>query len=292
MTVVEAFPIPHVTTIGFHGLTYLVGDFLDSGSESRIHSAKRVSGTSDDVPNDVAIKFYCPTVESHLQKIDLEVIALSALASLNTPNLIRIYAVGDVPAMMNPSEPKCRFIVLNRAGRDLERYMSPSDDFNSPLLDGVVPSVTGKLSVEAFAASVGLIICDLVDLIHKQGVAHNDIRDYNIALNYPFGDQPVLLDFGGASTRDSVSEKVFQKHRMEDHDDVVRLVRNLIGSRIIKEFGKDARSALMQKSPLVRSLLQVTEIDILRLKLSSFLLQYLEINWDAITYKEIIYHIV
>ena len=287
------FPIPGVTLLEFNGFEYLVGDFLDSGSESRIYASSRVSGTSHSMPKDVAVKYFCPRDQTQLYKVDREIIALNALSSVDSPNVMKGYAVSDVIGQGEDVETlKCRFLVLSRTGKDLDRFGAMSNDFNSPLLDDYESRVTGKLSVEVFTASVGLLLTEALHLIHERGVTHGDIRDYNVALSYPVGDQPVLIDFGGAMTRDGLSQMDFDENRMEDVDDLNALVVAFIEKRIVKEFGKDQGRTLINNSPLVQAVVLATGLDDLRQILKSYLLKSASIDWEELKMKEILYHIV
>jgi serine/threonine protein kinase len=248
---------------------------LDSGSSSRIYSAKPVGISQTGLLDEFAVKYLCPKEIEFLHHMDQEMTALAKLGESGTPGVVRAFYASGLQA------EGCRYIVLTRTGKDLDRFVSSSDDFNSVLLDGFNQTTTGRLSVEAFAASVGLILIEILGNVHATGVAHNDIFPYNVALSYPLGDEPVLIDFGGAVFQDSVPEESFTAHTMDDEIQLVKLVSWIVHQRISREFGKARRDELKARSIFVRSVEDAKSSE----HLARVLLQYLQatcgIEWTS-----------
>lgn len=283
----SGFPVPGETTLRLPGAEYAIEEFLDSGSSSEIYAATKISGP-DALPKHAAAKFVCPKNEEYLKHVDAEVIALSKLNKLDTSNIVHIIASTDVLEL--EGGPRCRAILLSRTGRDFDRFVSSTDDFNPPVLEGESKVNPKFISLEAFIASVGLLLLEALARIHEAGVTHGDIHNYNIALSYPFGDQPVLIDFGGAIMRDSVSEIVFNARKEDDIAELRNFLITTVNQRLDKIFGKINRPIVAARSPLIQ-LLKTTKNSI---ELHDVLINYLkdefEIAWNAMSPHQIIYH--
>ncbi len=281
----HGFPTPNVTTIRFLGLEYLVGELLNSGWETHTYAATKISGPYINIPENVSVKYHCTKFPISLSKMDFALNALGALEALESPNIMKLYAVSDVIEGEGPDYHKCRFLVSDRTGPTLDRYMSEGEEFNSPFLYGVAPISTGKLSLEAFAASLGLIVCDTVIQLHKSGVAHHEISTQNIALSYPDKKQPILINFENAST----SRKELDLQRLWEESAVVYIIYHIIWARLWKEMGEAQSQLGRSKNPLMFVLGQVRDLKTLEQKLKAFLLEHMDIDWDRISNKEILY---
>jgi serine/threonine protein kinase len=283
----SGFPVPGETTLRLPGAEYAIEEFLDSGSSSGIYAATKISGP-DALPQHAAVKFVCPENEEYLKHVDAEVIALSKLNKLDTSNIVHIIASTDVLEL--EGGPRCRAILLSRTGRDFDRFVSSTDDFNPPVLEGESKVNPKGISLEAFVASVGLLLLEALARIHEAGVTHGDIHNYNVALSYPLGDQPVLIDFGGAIMRDSVSEIVFTGRKEEDTTQLRDFLITTVHQRMDTIFGKLHRPIFAARSALIQ-LLKTTKTSI---ELHDMLMGYLKdevgIEWDAMRPHQIIYH--
>lgn len=283
----SGFPVPGETTLRLPGAEYAIEEFLDSGSSSEIYAASKISGP-DSLSQHAAVKFVCPKNEEYLKYVDAEVIALSKLNKLDTSNIVHIIASTDVLEL--EGGPRCRAILLSRTGRDFDRFVSSTDDFNPPLLEGESKVNPKGLSLEAFVASVGLLLLEALTGIHEAGVTHGDIHNYNVALSHPLGDQPVLIDFGGAMMRDSVSEIVFNARKEEDAAQLRNFLITTVHQRIDKIFGKLNRPIFAARSPLIQ-LLKTTKNSIeLHDMLEKYLYDQFGMDWNAMSPHQIIYH--
>ena len=270
-----SFPIPEKSIISVRGTKLRIMEFLDSGSSSKIYSGTRIGHEHSDLPRELAVKYLCPENIDFLHHIDQEMTALAKLAERDVPRVVRAYYASG----LLKGSPPCRFIVLSRTGKDFDRYVCGSDDFNSVKLEGVTQRDTGRLSVEAFAASVGLLLIDTLRKIHTAGVAHRDIMPYNIAVGYPLGDVPILLDFGGAQFRDKMSAEEFQSHVRNDERQLRDFVSWIVQQRIAFEFGKLRRDELKTKSELVRAIEGSRGSDELASALTAFLQNEAKLDW-------------
>ena len=283
----SVFPVPGETSLKLPEAEYAIEEFLDSGSSSQIYAATKVFGP-ESLPQHAAVKFVCPKNEDYLKHIDTEVIALSKLNKLDSSNVVHVIASTDVLEFQRG--PRCRAILLSRTGKDFDRFVSSTDDFNPPVLDGESMDNPKKISLEAFVASVGLILLKTLTTIHEAGVTHGDIHNYNIALSYPLGDQPVLIDFGGAITRDSVSDIMFTRSQKNDVIQLRNFLITIVNQRLDKLFGKLNRPSFATRSAFIK-LLQATNDSIgLEVTLMKYLRDEFGMEWNDTSNKQIIYH--
>ena len=280
------FPVPGESKVRFHGAEYSIDKYLDNGSSSRIYAGSKGFGPPE-LPQDVAVKVLCPKNEDYLKHIDQEVIALNKLNRLHSDNLVHLVASSDV--LDTQATPRCRILVLSRTGLDFDRFVGGTRDFNSPVLDGVEPKVEKKISIEIFAASVGIILADTLQMIHDAGVTHGDIYNYNVALSYPLGEQPVLIDFGGAYLRENLSSENFEAKCRQDVRQLSNFVAGIIVHRIVHDYDKESRESLKETSPFVRLLAHVDDLNTLRAKLMDFLTQVLGKDSRSIDITRIVY---
>jgi serine/threonine protein kinase len=280
------FPVPGESKVHFHGAEYSIDKYLDNGSSSRIYAASKRSGPSG-LPEDVAVKVLCPKTEDYLKHIDQEVIALNKLNRLHSDNLVHLVASSDV--LDTQATPRCRLLVLSRTGLDFDRFVGGTYDFNSPVLEGVDPKVEKKISLEIFAASVGMLLADTLQMLHDAGVTHGDIYNYNVALSYPLGEQPVLIDFGGAYLRESLSSEDFKTKCRQDVRQLTNFVAGIIVHRIVRDYGKELREPMKEKSPFVRLVAHVDDLTTLRGKLMAYMTQTLGEDFDNIDTSRIVY---
>lgn len=288
---VTSFFIPHVTRIEFDGNHYKILELIDVGSSSQVYSAVKLKENPEHkrrIPEFVAVKVVCPDKEDYLKFIDKEVISLSRLNAFESKNIVKIFGVSDLFKTVDRTR-SCRFVILSRAGKDFDRYCGSSEEFNSPDLDGEIPLKQGLLSFEAFAVSASLILIETLETIHAAGITHGDIRNYNIALSFPRGDQPIFLDFGGSTTDDATTGTEFSGRLKRDFVDMKNLIISFIAQRVQKEHGKDRRDAVVKKSKLYRRIDTCNSMDELKQKLIDFFLEVAGINWDQLEQKHIVY---
>ena len=283
---------PYVSRIVFDDVHFKIHDIIDTGSSSQIFSAvkdKDVSERGHHYPQHVAVKTVCPEKEDYLKYVDREVIALSKLHVIDSAHIVRLFVVSGLFKAYEGIR-SCRALILSRTGKDFDRFCSSSNDFNSPVLDGVERRTRGKVSVEVFAASAGLILIDTLEKIHREGITHGDIHDYNIALSWPNADQPVFLDFGGSSISDTTSEEEFEANMRRDASDIRALIIAIVSQRIRKEFGKEKNEELLNMSALVRLIKPASGLTTLTKILKEFLYDSIKLDWDSYEPKQIVYH--
>ena len=281
------FPKPGETFLRVPGCTYRIDDFLDSGSSSRIYSATCIQQASGfDMPMHVAIKYLCTPRIDYLDHIDQEIRTLGRLNGLNSKNIVRAYYASEM--LPGPSATRCRFIVLSRTGKDMDRTVCTSNIFQSPALAGLDMKVQDGFSIEAFAASVGLQLIDIISLIHQTGITHGDLYHYNIALSYPDASQVIVIDFGGALEDDTLTQNEVINRRKADVIRVIEFVKWIVEQRIVNEQGKEALGNLRLHSRFLAYLNGIADSNSLVHMLMRYLEVELKVNWNA-TNKSILY---
>lgn len=281
------FPKPGETVLRVPGCAYRIDDFLDSGSSSRIYSATCIKpAEGSNMPMHVAIKYLCTPKIDYLDHIDQEIRTLGRLNRLNSKNIMRAYYASEM--LPGSSARRCRFIVLSRTGKDMDRTVCSSNIFRSPVLSGLDMKVQDGFSIEAFAASVGLQLIDTISFIHQAGITHGDLYHYNIALSHPDASQVIVIDFGGALEDDSLSQNEVINRRKADVIRVIEFVKWIVQQRIVNEHGKEALMNLRLHNRFLAYLNGIAEFD----SFEHWLIKYLEIehsvNWNE-TNRSILY---
>ena len=210
------FPVPGKYFARVPGGTfYVVRNFLDSGSSSRVYAAD-LWKPSLKYPLQAVVKFFCPAKKEDLFFAEQEMRILGKLNRLNLKTVVRGYYLSDV--IVREVDSHSRYLIISRTGKDFDRIMSTENKFNSPILEGIDPKVTDKIILEPFVASVGLILLDTIRKIHEAGVTHGDLFSYNIALSHPDGSSVVVIDFGGGQEKDILPEQKFKDRvRSDEH---------------------------------------------------------------------------
>jgi serine/threonine-protein kinase len=163
---------PHDGLSGEQFGDYMLMRLIGRGGMAEVYRARQIS-----LSRDVAVKILAPGLSADEQfraRFEREG---RTLASLNHPNIVRVYSAGEEKGIfyiaMEVIEGETLAAMLGR---------------------------TGPLSPEA-AATILRGIASALDYIHARGVIHRDVKPHNIMLQRQSGHgeasiRPVLMDFG------------------------------------------------------------------------------------------------
>ncbi|MCB0044816.1 MAG: serine/threonine protein kinase [Caldilineaceae bacterium] len=143
---------------------YQIEHAIGAGAVARVFQARDGQGAT------VALKVMLPAAAAQAQLRDLFRLEYRALARLRHPNIVRVYASGDINGL-----PYLAMELVE--GETLETFLLRAKRLGEPAAIAIINQ-----------------IADALDYLHQQGFIHRDIKPANIMLT-PAG-QAKLFDFG------------------------------------------------------------------------------------------------